>query len=297
MQLIIPLAMVGSCKGGGGKSGLANEVLSFGVIADPQYADQDKRGNRHYRKSLGKLVHAVEELNKHELDFVVTLGDVIDKDLKSFDDIMPLYKKLKAPHNLVIGNHDLEVDDADKPKVMAAMGLAKNYYSEVKKGWRTIYLDGTDVSLFSHSEESPQWLIADKLYKKLKASKVRQAVPWNGAMSDEQIKWFTSELEASKKAGERVIICNHYPIMPAGDSHNLWNAEAVVEIIDKYDHVALYLNGHNHKGNYAERNGTHFVNFKGMVETEKKSAYGVVTCYSDRIEINGYDTEPDRKLS
>ena len=57
------------------------------------------------------------------------------------------------------------------------------------------------------------------------------------------------------------------------------------------------MNGHNHKGNYAVQKGTHYVNFKGMVETETESAYAIVSCYSDRVEIEGFGLEPHRVLS
>ena len=62
--------------------------LKFGVIADPQYADKKPAGSRHYRQSLAKLEAAIAELNKESLDFVVTLGDLIDEDYASFSEVM-----------------------------------------------------------------------------------------------------------------------------------------------------------------------------------------------------------------
>ena len=57
------------------------------------------------------------------------------------------------------------------------------------------------------------------------------------------------------------------------------------------------MNGHNHQGNYSVKNGTHYVNFKGMVETESETAYAIVNCYSDRVEIQGFGLEPNRELT
>ena len=67
-------------------------------------------------------------------------------------------------------------------------------------------------------------------------------------------------------------------------------------LIDRYDHVAAYMNGHNHAGNYATRRHCHYLNFKGMVETEKKTAYAVVRFFPDRLEVVGRGIEPDRSL-
>jgi hypothetical protein len=52
--------------------------------------------------------------------------------------------------------------------------------------------------------------------------------------------------------------------------------------------VIAYLNGHNHAGNYAERDGIHYVNFHGMVDTPDSSAFAVVEIAGDRLEIRGF---------
>ena len=43
------------------------ELFSFGVIADVQYADAEKAGKRDYRSSLGKLEICIKEFNNHNL--------------------------------------------------------------------------------------------------------------------------------------------------------------------------------------------------------------------------------------
>ena len=83
--------------------------LRFGVIADPQYADADPQKVRYYRNSLNKLSTAINELNDLKLDFVVTLGDLVDRDWSSFQAVLGCYDKLRHPHAVVIGNHDAQV--------------------------------------------------------------------------------------------------------------------------------------------------------------------------------------------
>jgi len=269
--------------------------LKFGVIADPQYADKDPGGTRHYRQSLVKLEAAVGELNKEPLDFVVTLGDLIDEDYASFSEVMPRYEKLKAKHYKVFGNHDFEVADKDKGSVAKAMGMPDDYYSIGMRGWRFIFLDGTEVSTFRYPSDDPRTPKAEEERMKLKKAGKRHA-SWNGGMSEKQLAWLKNQLDASKVANERVIVFNHFPILPMGDGHNLWNAEELVKLLTQYDHVAAYMNGHNHRGNYLQNENTHYLNFKGMVENPVESAYAVVTCFADRIEVEGYGIEPDRKL-
>lgn len=271
--------------------------IRFAVIADPQYADKDVNGTRFYRSSLEKLEAAIGELNKEKLDFVVTLGDIIDEDIQSFDAILPIYNKLKAPHHIVLGNHDWEVADEDKDKVLKTLDVKRSYYSEASSGWRMIYLDGTEESLFRFVEGSAEWNRSKLIHEGLVKRDLPNAKPWNGGISDVQLAWLEGELEKAKKANERVIISCHYPLLPSGDSHNLWNATEVVTLLDKYDNIAVYMNGHNHQGNYAVSHGTHYVNFKGMVETENESAYAILSCHNDRVEIQGYGLELDRLLT
>lgn len=294
-KIVLPLVLservvaLGSSVGG--------RPLKFGVIADPQYADKLPRGTRHYRQSLAKLEAAIVELNKQPLDFVVTLGDLIDEDYASFSKVKEKYDALKSKHYKVFGNHDFSVADKDKGLVAKAMGMQDGYYSIGLRGWRLIFLDGTEVSTYRYPGDDPRTHKAEQQRKMLQKSGVLQAVPWNGAISEKQLAWLEQQLDSSKAGNERAIVFNHFPVLPANDGHNLWNAEELVKLLSQYDHVDAYMNGHNHKGNYSELDGTHFLNFKGMVENPIESAYAVVTCFPDRIEVEGYGIEPDRKLT
>jgi manganese-dependent ADP-ribose/CDP-alcohol diphosphatase len=268
--------------------------LTFGVIADPQYADADTRGTRFYRNSLAKLTSAVKELNQHSLEFTVTLGDVIDKNLKSFDDILPIYKTAKAPQTFVLGNHDFTVADEDKSKVLPKLGLEKAYYSQTVGNWHFIYLDGNAVSTYRYPKDSEQTKSAKKMRDSFKKA---PKAPYSGWLGDTQVQWLNEELAKAAKANKRVIVFNHFPIFPTGDGYNLWNDSTLVDLLTSHKHVVAYMNGHKHSGNYAAHKGCHFINFKGMVETEKATPYAIVKCFADRIEIDGFGTEPDRKLS
>ncbi len=123
----------------------------------------------------------------------------------------------------------------------------------------------------------------------------KQAVEWNGGIGQAQMSWLQEELKMAAAEKQRVILFNHFPAYPE-NVHNLWNAEELVALIGKHPVVAAYMNGHFHAGRYSTHQACHFLNFKGMVETEKETAYAVVRCFPDRLEIEGYGLEPDRNL-
>ena len=293
LKITLPVALSGYASAAASNK----PQFTFGVIADPQYADREPNGTRQYRKSLDKMKTAVTELNKHDLEFVVTLGDVIDKDLASFDDIMPIYKTLKAPRRFVLGNHDFTMDGKDKGKVLRKLGMKDSYYSETHGDWHFIYLDGTEISIYRHDGNDPRTIAARKQMLQMREDKISPANWSSGALGEDQLKWFSKELKMAKRARKRVIIFNHYPLLPFGDGYNLWNDKEVVSLIDEYPNVVAHMNGHQHKGNYTLNKACHYVNFKGMVETVDNSAYAVVRCYRDRIEVDGFETEPDRKCA
>lgn len=272
-------------------------LFRFGIVADPQYAPvvPNLKSNRYYANSLWKLSEAIDTLNKHDLQFVATLGDIIDRHWESFSHVLPLYDKLDHPSVLLLGNHDYDVAAEYLDSVQRTTGLDKAYSDFAGGGYRFILLDGNDVSLFAPPKEDPRREVAAKRLDELKAKGASNAQSWNGSLGDEQFAWLQATIKKADEAGEKVIVMCHYPVYPANE-HNLWDSDRIVDLLAKSKNVAAYFNGHNHAGNYGELDGKHFVNFKGMVDTPDTTAYSVVEVYPDRIEILGYGREENRTL-
>jgi manganese-dependent ADP-ribose/CDP-alcohol diphosphatase len=270
------------------------KVLSIGLIADVQYTDESGNliVNRYYDASLEKLSQCTTEFNTMNLDFVIQLGDMIDRDFKSYDEILAVYNSLTMPHYSVLGNHDYSVSDDKKALVPGKLGMQKPYYDFALKGWRFIVLDGNDISLFAATDDSPAFEDALTYYK------VNDIVSptWNGAIGSEQLQWLQEHLNAASTADEKVVIFCHYPVVPAGNKHNLWNAGELVSLLESYDCVKAYLNGHDHRGGYEFQNGIHYLTIPGMVDTRKESSYAVIDLYENTIVVDGSGRCPDRIL-
>src|SRR5690606_23986490 len=125
-------------------------ILSIGIIADAQYCDCETANNRYYRQSLAKLDEAVAAFENEQVDVVVSLGDLIDRDYQSFGPALTRLTKLSMPVYHVLGNHDFSVATDSLEKVPAILGLSDRYYSNKVGNIRLIYLDGNDVSLFAN---------------------------------------------------------------------------------------------------------------------------------------------------
>ncbi|GAA4309882.1 hypothetical protein GCM10023143_17990 [Compostibacter hankyongensis] len=284
--------------------GLAGTPLfRFGVIADVQYADQDNAGTRHYRSSLRKLGEAVDTMNAAGVDFVLSLGDFIDKGFESFAPLNKITDRLKMPLYHVLGNHDFNIGEEQSKKIFGintgggqtkkmfrTLGLKHPYYAFEKGGWRFIELDAGDVSLFGNPEGSEKYRQASAILQKLKAEKAVNAENWNGALGSEQLRWLKEQLDLAVRKGERVILTCHMPLYPDKGRDVLWESSEVARLIEPYKNVMAYLNGHVHVSQYFLRGGVNYVSFKGMVEQEDQ-AFAIVSVYPDHLEIKGFGKE------
>lgn len=265
--------------------------FSFGLIADCQYCGVPGEGVRKYDQSDEKLAACVGHLNTLDLEFVVHLGDFIDRDYESFAVVGPIFDRLRMPGFHVLGNHDYSVDDRYKAQVPSILGMPSRYYAFNYGRYRFLVIDGNDVSFHAQPAETPEYEAVERYYDEHGGG----APKWNGALGDDQLVWLENRLKEAESANDRVIVFCHFPVYPE-NAHNLWNAEEIAVLLERYPCVVAYINGHNHGGNYAERNGLHYLTLKGMVDTEE-TAYAVAHVYRDRLEITGYGREPGRVIS
>ncbi len=268
--------------------------LAIGIVTDCQYADVDTPPNsrRRYRLSRQKLGEAVDYFNGMEdLSFVLHLGDMIDRDVHSYQNVVPVYRRLKMPHYQVIGNHDYTIDDAAKAGVPGLLEMEHRYYSVTAGRWRFVILDGNEVSLFSHAKTSLETAAAAQYAR----TSTRKLTEWSGGIGQDQLAWLRVQLDQARRESKAVVLCCHYPVLPIGP-HALWNAEEVLQLLREFPgNIAAWFNGHNHDGDYTGRHGIHFLNYRGMVETET-NCFARVEFFPDRIRVIGSGREPSRDL-
>ncbi len=270
-------------------------LFSFGLMADCQYADVETAGSRFYRESPRKLREAVDELNRHDLAFSFHLGDFIDRNLESFDDLNPIAARLKSKLHHALGNHDFDVPDQDKAKVPLKLGLQSGYYLVRRSGFRLLVLDTTEVSTYRYPGNDPRTASAHTELKKLQAAGSPFAQSWNSRAGDRQMQWLKNELETADAAGETVLILGHHPVLPE-EAHSTWNTRELRDLFARYPCAKAYLNGHNHAGAYHEAGGFHYLTLDGMLNTRDQNAFAVAKVHPDRLEISGFGRQESHTL-
>jgi len=275
-------------------AGGCKKTIEFGVVADIQYHPGKPLGTRYYSASLDKLKEALARFNQERVSFVVNLGDTIDHHIETFDSVMPMFKALKAPVYHLVGNHDFEVQEGNEDKVLPELGLKGSYYAFAKGHWRFILLDGFELRYPFPADETLK-RESEVLYWRLRAQGKEQAQRWNGGIGLKQLAWLEQKLEEADKTRKKVFVLCHFPVLPQA-AHNLWNDAEVVTILEKHRSVKAYFCGHNHAGDYALRNGIHYLTFQGTVETPDQNSFAIVTLEKNAIRVQGFGREPSRVL-
>lgn len=274
----------------------ANGTFRFGIVTDAQYCDcpTPTGSTRYYRDAPTKLTDAVNTLNSTDVEFNIQLGDIIDRDITSFDAMVPIWDKVGAPRYSALGNHDYPVNDSKT--IERILGMQSNYYDFTDNGWRFVVLDTNEISLYGNAPGTQDYAAAEAKLAELKAAGAPNAQTWNGGVGATQLAWLDRVLADAADKDQRVIVFSHHPLFGT-NAHNAWDAPQVQAALERYGNVVAAFNGHDHKGRYEVHNGIHYVNLKGMVEQPyPTNAYAVVTVQTSKLRVDGYGLEPDRTL-
>ncbi len=168
-------------------------LFKFGIIADVQYSDNEPIGTRYYRSSLTKLNEALSVFKDDSVDFVINLGDLIDKDFRSYKPVMTMLDSFGLKIYHVSGNHDYSVKPYYKKKIPALVYEKKGYYSFSYGKFRFIFLNGNEISTYISANKRTIKKASDYI-SELKEKGEINAIEWNGGISSKQLEWLSEQL-------------------------------------------------------------------------------------------------------
>ena len=207
----------------------------------------------------------------------------------------------KGPNPIfVIGNHCLE---AGRSFLMQKLGFSSEsaYYSiALPHRWKLIVLDTTEMSGHSGLPEDSWQCQEARTFQEMFKDQIQMS-SWNGGITNRQMHWLKEQLNASKEAGEKVIIASHHQIAKGGarETHLAWNHKDIYDVVTGLDNFHLALAGHDHVGGYiSSSSGTqHFITVEALLESPQESnAYGILRFFNDRIELVGEGTVTSRVM-
>lgn len=270
-------------------------LFSFGVITDVHYSTlKPTKGTRHYAASEAKVREAVETFEAAGVDFVVSLGDMIDGDIESYARIDAELRRLPVPIYAVAGNHDFTgpYGSDTQRRVMEELGLRESGYSVVKRGWRLLFLDSNSCSTYARAAGTADYAEAAALFRSLQHAGRANAEHYNGGLGERQRAWLAGQLDEAERRGEAVICLTHMPLLPLDGKFTLWDNRQTAALLESHPCVKAYLAGHHHAGGCGRLGNVFHFTFQGMIEGEQNH-YAIVEVYADRLVIRGYGAQPD----
>lgn len=259
----------------------AKPAVRFGLITDLHYADKNPAGSRHYRESLGKLAEAGEHFEKVKPDFVVELGDLIDRaasvdvEMRYLKRINKDFAALPGKKHYVLGNHC--VDTLKKEEFLGEVGQKASYYS-------------FDVGAKSAKGDAAgfHFVVLDSCFRSDGEPYGRRNFKWTDPnIPAKELAWLAADLKKSKK---KAIVFAHQRLDVA-NNHAVKNAAAVRKVLEASGNVLAVFQGHSHKNDHKDINGIHYCVHRAMVEGsgEKNNGFSTVDVFADgTLKLTGF---------
>ena len=258
------------------------QTIRFGIVTDVHYADRETAGTRHYHNSMGKLEQAIAEFNGTQLDFVIELGDFIDKgatvsqEMAFMEKIDSVYQTVNVPRYYVLGNHD--VATFSKKQFLQAAGYSESYYTFHQNGFQIIVLDACfRADGVAYDAGNYDWK--------------------DSILSIPQIEWLAENLYSGNQP---VVVFIHQRLDAEMASTGVKNAKDVRHVLEASGRVKAVFQGHHHPGHQAVINNIPYFTLSAMIEGPfpENNAYSIAEVTAGgKITINGFGNQPDRHYS
>jgi 3',5'-cyclic AMP phosphodiesterase CpdA len=261
---------------------LGSDKITVGMLADVHYADRERVNQRYYRESIAKVEQCIRDFNSVEPDFIVQLGDFVDKgesveeELDYLERIEREYAKFKGERHYVLGNHD--VATFSKEQFISNCGARENYYSFDKGNFHFTVLD----ACYNEDESD---------YNAGNFDWIETYIPIA------QQRWLEADLQTTK---QKTIVFIHQRLDDEHGVHGVKNSPAVRKILERSGKVLAAFQGHDHSGAYSNIDNIHYYTLPALVRGTglENNAYAVVQIWLDgSVRIKGFGKIEDQELS
>ncbi len=280
MQILAGVAAVGTkgCR----RLVETDHKITVGMLADVHYADRERVNQRYYRDSIAKIEECIRDFNSVEPDFIVQLGDFVDKGESVEEELAYLqrlereYAKFKGERHYVLGNHD--VATFSKEQFILNCGAKKNYYSFDKGNFHFIVLDAC------YNEDESDYNAGNFDWTETYIPVAQQ-------------RWLEDDLQTTRR---KTVVFVHQRLDDEHGAHGVKNSPQVRKILEKSGKVLAVFQGHDHSGAYNNISSIHYYTLPALVRGPglENNAYAVVQIWLDgSVRIKGFGKIKDQELN
>lgn len=226
------------------------KTVTFAVASGTQYSAETNPNHKNYTLGSKVLRGFVDRINENNYDFVIFLGDNINKSQKkTLNSFLNVIKGINVPYYLVMGDQD----------VHKISGIAKPDYLQAV----------TENSKYQTKKENSFVFYPNKELAVIVLDNVSTAMPsTHGAFTEKTLKWLDATLIKNKK--KKVIIFQHVPYIEPYEkySHSLLEKTDYAAIIKRHENVLAVISGHyNQDYMIKDEKGIYHICAPAMVET------------------------------
>ncbi len=275
------------------------KLATFGLITDTHVCDKADQSEsiavtaspRYFTGGPAKIEAFAADMNARKADFVAELGDFSDNPA---DSSLSAAKKremalaflslaesklgqFRGARYHVFGNHD--TDQLSKKDVFSILrnegiGADRTWYSFDRAGVHVVVLDGsyTDAGV-SYDASNYSWD--------------------NSVVPKAELDWLAQDLESARSP---VIVLTHQLLNPLelvekgfDVNHEMRNAPAVRQLLEKSGKVAAVFSGHYHDGGFQTVNGIPYVVLQANAaygnDVSYHNQYAVVDVFADGKKV------------
>lgn len=245
--------------------------VDFGLLSSVEYGHE----------TTEKLDSAVADFNAWDPDFVIELGDFIDRvgsnhdqALADLDTIENVYDNLSMDRYYGFGNHDL--DYISKTEFISHTGMSDKYYSFDKGDYHFVVLD----QCYRSDDDSDDFDSGNFDYN-------IAYIPPN------ERTWLINDLDNTLK--KTIIFLEYHIVNTSGGSptNKITNADTVKTILENSGKVIAVFGGQSGSNDKNTVNGIDYYRIRAM-DLSSPNAYSKVRVYTDTsIYIEGIGEQTD----
>lgn len=219
------------------------KTINFAIASDIHYSAQSFDGSqRDISKAPKALKGFIERVNEKNYDFVIFLGDSIDKsNEENLYGFLNIVKNIKTPYYLVMGNHDVHKISGMEKKTFLDIVSKESKYQKKAKG--SYYFCPTPDIIV---------IVLDSVSAGMPSA--------HGIFTQKTLGWLDDVL--TKNNEKKAVIFQHVPYITPYENptHDIMEKTEYRAVINRHDNILAVIAGHYHKeGVNKDSNGVYHI--------------------------------------
>ena len=252
------------------------KTVRFAILSDIHYTTEQKdieHSARNWGRTQKLLDSAIDGINISDIDFVVFLGDNIDRSEENLlISFMKKIRRINKPYYMCLGNHD----------AYKISGISKEDYVKIVNK----YGKSRKYNTFNYTFPITQEIIGVVVDASFPV-----APNSHGVITKKTMAWIDKTLE--ENSDKKVLIFQHFPIKEPYDkkTHNIVNKTAYEEMLAKHSNILAVFSGHYHREKIIKtKDGVYHVSVSSLGETNKYQ-FVKITYDARKNKVSDFDMD------